>query len=84
MSKGARYTAWIEAHTRYGIGKAAQATTATESSLGPVRLLKAELDGKVQNLVKLTWTPPSGSSGIQVSDFFLLEYCPLRVRNTRN
>ncbi|XP_078381129.1 uncharacterized protein LOC144663915 isoform X2 [Oculina patagonica] len=64
VNGGARYSAWISVHTRYGNGKNAKTTTATKSSLGPVTMLTATLDDKIQNLVRLTWNPPSSSSPI--------------------
>ena len=49
-------------HTRYGYGTEAQTTALDKSSLGPVTMLKAELDKKVQNLVHLTWDAPAKTS----------------------
>ena len=70
VNSGARYTVKIRSHTRYGYGTYAQTTATTNSSLGPVTDLEAKLDNKTQNLVKVSWNPPSSiSSPILVSDF---------------
>ena len=59
---GERYRVWNRVHTRYGYGTEAQTTALVKFSLGPVTMLKAELDKKVQNLVHLTWDAPAKSS----------------------
>ncbi|KAJ7384231.1 hypothetical protein OS493_022861 [Desmophyllum pertusum] len=64
VNSGARFTVWIQVHTRYGFGKWVQTTTSTQSSLGAVRALAAELDGTVKTLVHLSWQPPLSSSGV--------------------
>ena len=62
MLGGERYTVWNRVHTRYGYGTEAQITALVKSLLGPVTMLKAELDKKVQNLVHLTWDAPAKTS----------------------
>ena len=54
-------------HTRYGYGSEAQTTALVKSSLGPVTMLKAELDEKVENLVHLTWKAPAKTT-VKVSN----------------
>ncbi|KAJ7384240.1 Sortilin- receptor [Desmophyllum pertusum] len=71
VNSGARFTVWIQVHTRYGFGKWVQTTATTQSSLGAVRALAAILDDKDHTLVHLSWLPPSYSSGVLVSNFVL-------------
>lgn len=70
VNRGASYTVWIQVHTRYGTGKYAQTTAVTQSSVGPVTMLMAEVDKKVPTLVHLSWQPPANNrSAILVSNF---------------
>ena len=70
VSRGERYTAKIQVHTRYGSGKWVQTTITTNRtmpvSIGPVTQLNASLDDHNPLLVHLSWKAPSTSSPAQV------------------